>query len=60
MTTKSKIFQIFKKNGIYVVELGVFKQCAKFQLDAIIFDTQKGCFVFPIVPNDDVIHSNAF
>ena len=49
-----------QKNGIYVVELGVSYQCAKFQLDAIVFDPQKGCFLFPIVPNDDVLHANAF
>ena len=44
---KSKIFKIFKKNGIYVVELAVFNQCAKFQLDTIIFDPQKECFCLP-------------
>ena len=44
MITKSKIFTIFKKNRICVVELTVFNQCAKFQLDTIIFDPQKGCF----------------
>ena len=36
----------FQKTGIYVVELAVLNQCAKFQLDAIIFDPQKGCFCF--------------
>ena len=46
MITKSKIFKIFKK-GIYVVELAVFNQCAKFQLDTIICDPQKGCFCLP-------------
>ena len=30
MITKSTIFKIFKKNGIYVVELAVFNQCCKF------------------------------
>ena len=59
MTTKSD-FQNFQKTGIYVVEIAVFNQCAKFQLDTIIFDPQKGCFCVPIVPNDDVIPSNAF
>ena len=47
MITKSKIFKIFKKPGIYVVEVAVFNQCAKFQLDTIIFDPQKGCFCLP-------------
>ena len=44
MITKSKIF---RKTGIYVVELAVFNQCANFQLDTIIFDPQKGCFCLP-------------
>ena len=35
-------FSKFSKTGIYVVELAVFNQCAKFQLDTIIFDPQKG------------------
>ena len=55
---KSKIFK-FSKTGIYVEELAVFNQCANFQLDTIIFDPQRDVFVFPIVPNDDVIHLNA-
>ena len=45
---------------MYVVELAVLNQCAKFQLNTIIFDPKRDVFVFPIVPNDDVIHSNAF
>ena len=44
---KIKNFQNFQKTGIYVVELAVFNQCAKFQLDTIIFDPQKGCFCLP-------------
>ena len=44
MITNSKIF---KKTGIYVVELAVFNQCEKFQFDTIIFDPQKGCFCLP-------------
>ena len=59
MTTKSEILFFFQKTGINVVELGVFNQCEKFQLNAIIFDPKTDVFVFPIVPNDDVIHSNA-
>ena len=40
-------FSKFSKTGIYVVELAVFNQFAKFQLDTIIFDPQKGCFCLP-------------
>ena len=39
--------QNFQKTGIHVVELVVFNQCAKFQLDTISFDPQKGCFCLP-------------
>ena len=52
-------FSKLSKTGIHVVELAVFNQCAKFQLDTIIFDPKRDVFVFPIVPNDDVIHLNA-
>ena len=47
MITKSKNFQKFQKTGIYVVDLTVLNQCAKVQLDTIIFDPQKGCFCPP-------------
>ena len=43
----SSYIQKFQKTGIYVVELAVLNQCAKFQLDTIIFDPQKGCFCLP-------------
>ena len=56
---KIQNLKIFLKTGIYIVELAVFNQCAKFQLDTIIFDPKRDVFVFPIVPNDDVIHLNA-
>ena len=45
----------FSKTRMYVVELAVFNQCAKFQLDMIIFDPKRDVFVLTIVPNDDVI-----
>ena len=48
--TKIQNVQNFPKTGLLVVELAVFNQCAKFQLDTIIFDPQKGCFVFPMCP----------
>ena len=41
---KIQNFQNFQNTGIYVVELAVFNQCAKLQLDTIIFDPQKVCF----------------
>ena len=53
---KIQNFQKFQKTGIYVIELAVLNQYAKFQLDTIIFDPKRDVFVFPIVPNDDVIH----
>ena len=56
---KIQNFPNFQKTGIYDVELAVFNQCAKFQLDTIIFGPKRDVFVFPIVPNDDVIHLNA-
>ena len=42
---KIQNFQKFPKTGIYVVEPAVLNQCAKFQLDTIIFDPQKGFFL---------------
>ena len=54
---KIEIYQDFQKTGKYVVELTVFNQFAKLQLDTIIFDPQKGCFVFPIVANDGWRHT---
>ena len=56
---KIQNFQNFQKTVLYVVELAVFNQCAKFQLDTIILAPKRDVFVFPIVPNDDVIHLNA-
>ena len=47
---KIQNFQKFQKTGIYVVELAVLNQCAKFQLDTIIFDPKRDVFAFPIVP----------
>ena len=55
---KIQNFKKFKKN--ICCRAAVFNQCTKFQLDTIIFDPKRDVFVFPIVPNDDAIHSNAF
>ena len=64
------VFELSSKNhregakwpppGRRLRELAFVNRCAKFKFDTILFDPQKGCFVFPIVPNDDVLPSNAF
>ena len=42
-------FQNFQKTEYIVVELAVFTQCAKFQLNKILFGPKSDVFVFPIV-----------
>ena len=41
MTIKSKILNIFKKNVLYVKQLGYTQHSTKFQIDTSIFDPQK-------------------
>ena len=42
---KIKILQNFSKTRIYVREPAVVNKYAKFQIDTIIFEPQKGCFL---------------
>ena len=44
-------FQNFQKTGIYVIQLLLVNQCAKFQVDSSIFDPQMTSFCFQTQTN---------
>ena len=59
MNHKIQSFQNFQKTVVYVIQLLVVYQCTKCQVNSSIFDPKWSVFVSEIIPNYDVIFSNA-
>ena len=59
MDLKIQNIQNFQKTVTYVIQLLVFYQCTKFQVNSSIFDPKWNVFVSEIISIYDVIFSNA-